>query len=119
MAAIRAELPVKLLPPEADDAAPPCDVAFAPERVEVLTKLVLSPGFLARPKNGNCDRSSQKEDDPKCQIRGRNIADIHSAIWDGEANTVPSRIGGENRWPWAGISRCFSSGGFARGAAFA
>jgi hypothetical protein len=46
MAAIRAELPVKPLPPEAADAAPPCDVAFAPERVEVLTKLVLSPGFF-------------------------------------------------------------------------
>jgi hypothetical protein len=96
MAAIRAELPVKPLPPEADDAAPPCDVAFALERVEVLTKLVLSPGFLARPKNENCDPSSQKEDDPNARIRGRNAADVHSAIWDGQANTVPARPGGEN-----------------------
>ena len=64
MAAIRAELPVKPLPPEDDDAAPPCDVAFAPERVEVLTKLVLSPCFLTRHKKENCDLSSQKEDDP-------------------------------------------------------
>ena len=95
MAAIRAELPVKPLPPEAD-AAPPCDVAFAPERVVVLTKLVLSPGFLARPKNGNFDLSSQKEDDPNAGIRGRSIADVHSAIWDGQANTVPARRSGEN-----------------------
>jgi hypothetical protein len=64
MAAIRAELPLKPLPPEAADAAPPCDVGFALERVEVLTKLVLSPGFLARHKNEDCVLSSQKEDDP-------------------------------------------------------
>jgi hypothetical protein len=63
IAAIRAELPLKPLPPEAADAAPPCDVAFALERVEVLTKLVLSPG-LARHKKEDCVLSSQKEDDP-------------------------------------------------------
>jgi hypothetical protein len=96
MAAIRAELPVKPLPPEAADAAPPCDVAFALERVVVLTKLILSPGFLARPKRENNDLSSQKEDDPNARIRGRNNADVHSAIWDGEANTVPARCGSEN-----------------------
>jgi hypothetical protein len=73
MAAIRAELPLKPLPPEAADAAPPCDVAFALERVEVLTKLVLSPG-LARHKNEDCVLSSQKEDDP-LPIRGRFDAD--------------------------------------------
>jgi hypothetical protein len=33
----------------------------------VLTKRVLSPGFLTRHKKENCDLSSQKEDDPNAE----------------------------------------------------
>ena len=73
MAAIRAELPEEPLPPAAA-AAPPCDVAFAPERIEVLTKCSYRRANEPVQYEGNNVLSSQKEDDP-LPIRARVIAD--------------------------------------------
>src|SRR4051812_5423096 len=39
---------------------------------------------------------------------------VHSAIWGGEANTVPARLGGENRRWWGCISRVFHKAGAAK-----
>src|SRR3954463_2064513 len=64
MAAIRSELPVKPLPPVAGVAAPPCSIAFALERVVVLTRYPIAGLISPSLKKGNCVLSSQKEDDP-------------------------------------------------------
>jgi hypothetical protein len=96
MAAIRAELPVKPLPPVAAAAAPPCDVAFAPERVVVLTKYSYRRVNKPEPKKGNLRPVVSEGRRPAAESVADLMRMVRSAIWGGEANTVPAGRGGEN-----------------------
>ena len=98
MAAIRAELPTKPLPADAEAAAPPCDVAFAPERVVVLTNDPNLGENVPEPKKETDDLSSQKGKRPNMPamaeiLSGRSVGRNLFA----RAKDVPQRLAGTTR----------------------